>query len=212
MISPNILEILAFLPGIIYLGLITFYTDVKYGKIKNRDIIFALVYTIIAYIALISFYSLRGMPVRIGYLFEVISNSTLALMLGFVLWHISLWSAADAKLFFAFSALLPLSIYKIGYIQYFPSLVLLLNTFFPFVLYAVPKIAFFTPLKDKKEQLKKFKLSDFLNMLLVFFILSWLINLASIYFKIKTNIFFSLLLAYLFVLLLQKIFKKYLFG
>jgi len=47
-------------------------------------------------------------------------------------------------------------------------------------------------------------------MLLVFFILSWLINLASIYFKIKTNIFFSLLLAYLFVLLLQKIFKKYL--
>ena len=210
MISPNILEILAFLPGIIYLGLITFYTDVKYGKIKNRDIIFALVYTIIAYIALISFYSLRGMPVRIGYLFEVISNSTLALMLGFVLWHISLWSAADAKLFFAFSALLPLSVYKIGYIQYFPSLVLLLNTFFPFVLYAVPKIAFFTPLKDKKEQLKKFKLSDFLNMLLVFFILSWLINLASIYFKIKTNIFFSLLLAYLFVLLLQKIFKKYL--
>ena len=210
MINPIVLEVLAFLPGIIYLGLVTSYTDAKYGKIKNRDILFALIYSFAVYAALIFFYNSKGIPIRTGYLLEVITNSTLALMLGFVLWHISLWSAADAKLFFAFSALLPLTIYKIGYIQYFPSLILFLNTFLPFVLYAIPKIIFFTPLKDKKEQLKKFRLSDFLNMLLVFFILSWLVNLASLYFKIRANIFFSLLLAYLFVLLFQKIFKKYL--
>ena len=49
MINHSVLELLAFLPGIAYLGLATSYSDIKCGTIKNKDILFALVYSLAAY-------------------------------------------------------------------------------------------------------------------------------------------------------------------
>jgi hypothetical protein len=56
-------------------------------------------------------------------------NVALAILLAFGLWWFGLWAAGDAKLFIALVALLPLSTYRNAYWPYFPSYVLLFNTF-----------------------------------------------------------------------------------
>lgn len=210
MVSSHLIELLTFLPGILYLGLVTSYTDIREGKIKNKNVIFALVYSVIAYSVLMLFYSLGGVSIRLGYFYELVSNGAIALSLGFLFWHFRLWSAADAKLFFAFSLIVPLTSYKLGHISYFPSFIILLNTFIPFALYIMPKIIFFMPLKEKKRKLKQFKLSAFLNMILVFFAVSWMTNLLSMYFKINLNMFFSLVVIYIFLFTSKLVFKKFL--
>lgn len=209
MISNNILELLAFLPGIAYLGLATSYSDAKYGRIKNKDILFALIYAIAAYFFLILFYKYNGFPIRLSYLLEVVSNGTISLATGFLLWHFKLWSAADAKLFFGYSLLIPLSVYEFGYIKYFPAFILLMNTFIPFGFYIVPKIIFFMPINEKKKQLHEFRWGFFIDMILIFFVVTWAIKLISRYIGINLNLFLSLLLIYSLTLASKKIFGKF---
>lgn len=210
MIELGILDIIVFLPGIIYLGLVTSYSDIKYSKIRNRDITHGLIYAVIAYTFLISMYYLNGIAIRKEYLLELSASLIIALFFGFTLWHFKLWSAADAKLFLAFSFLVPLSIYELGYVSYFPSFVILLNTFIPFIFYVIPKAFFSTSLKEKKKQLCTLKLSTFLNMVLVFFIITWVLSSLSKYFKINLNIFFSLTVIYILIFASKLVFKKFL--
>ncbi len=209
MISNNILELLAFLPAIIYLGLRTSYSDIKHGRIKNKDILFALIYAIAAYSFLILLYKYNGFSIRMSYLLEVVSNGIMALATGFLLWHFKLWSAADAKLFFGYSLLIPLSIYEFGYIKYFPAFILLMNTFIPFGFYIVPKIIFFMPIREKKKQLHEFKWSFFIDMVLLFFVVTWAIKLISRYIGLNLNLFLSLLLIYFLTLASKKVFGKF---
>ena len=80
--------ILIFLPMILFLGIITSYEDIKYGKIRNKWIIPAVIYAIVVNFLLffIYFFFVKGQMPRIGYLVELFISVVISLVLGFVLW------------------------------------------------------------------------------------------------------------------------------
>ncbi len=117
-----------FLPAIISLGIITSYEDIKYGKIRNKWILFALAYAILAYSVLTPYYYFHA-EMNVKYLIELISNLTISIIIGYALWHYNIWSAGDSKLFIAFASLIPLTAYTNGYYSHFPALTLLTNIF-----------------------------------------------------------------------------------
>ena len=72
---------------------------------------------------------MKGISIRTGYFNELILSVFFALFAGFIMWYVGLWTAGDAKLFVAYTAIVPLSVYNYGYIKYFPSMTILINTF-----------------------------------------------------------------------------------
>lgn len=91
-----------FLPGIIVLGLITSYEDIRFGKIRNKWVLTAVALAALTHLLLHSQF------------FEVLANFLLACAVGFLLWIARLWTAGDGKLFIAFAALLPgLNLYSL---------------------------------------------------------------------------------------------------
>jgi len=85
------------------------YTDIKYGKIKNNCILIGLAWVLIVYILLgiYSFFYLGQME-NISYFGKMLLNGFITLILGYLLWHFRLWTAADAKLFTLYALLIPL--------------------------------------------------------------------------------------------------------
>ena len=122
------MELLLFLPCIILLGIITSIQDVKFGKIKNIWIIIAIAFSIIVNAGLITFYWVNGV-LNLGYVAEMLTNLAFAIAVGFGLWASGIWTAGDGKLFIAYCALIPPSVYSFGYQKYFPAFALLVNLF-----------------------------------------------------------------------------------
>jgi len=196
----NILYI--FLPAIILLGIITSYTDIKFGKIKNNHILLALLFSFAAYIYLIS-----TLPTyRIEYIIELIIMLALSIFTGFIIWYSGLWTAGDAKLFFAFSALIPLSVYKYGYVPYFASSTILLNTFIPFALFFSIYLMFKTTLKQKifylKESLKPKRL---FALAVSLFALIWMVSLLFSLFGVSPNFFITIFIIAVLLILIEKV-------
>ncbi|MBN2112444.1 hypothetical protein JW707_05090 [Candidatus Woesearchaeota archaeon] len=118
-----------FLPGILYLGIITSYTDIKYGKIKNRDIVIGICYAFAVYLGFIIYSLITKQGINYTYFLELCTNTFFALAIAFGLWYFKLWSAGDGKLFFAFALLVPFEVYQYGKYDWIPSLTLLFNVF-----------------------------------------------------------------------------------
>lgn len=116
------------MPGIFALGIITSYEDIKYGKIRNKWVLGSLIYAVLVYGVLIVFLLLQN-DINAHYLIELGTNFLFSIAVGFGLWYINVWTAGDGKLFVAYSALLPLSVYVHGYQEWIPSFVLLANIF-----------------------------------------------------------------------------------
>jgi len=126
---------------IFVIGLITSFEDFKYGKIKNKWIKIGFLWGLVIFTLYISWnffflflQYLQITPVsvfllRFSYLGEVILNTGIALIIGFLMWRWNTWSAGDAKLFILFSFLLPLKFYSNTYLSYFPSFAFLINIF-----------------------------------------------------------------------------------
>ena len=161
----DILYIL-FLPAIIALGLVTSYTDISFGKIRNKHIFLAIVYVPIAYSFLITFNYFTGNVIRFSYLSDLGLNVFIALLVAFFAWNFKVWSAADGKLFFAYACLVPLIAYSNSYLALFPSFIILINTFFPAFIFFSFKIFFLSEMKKKKEFFKDIKL----RMILLLFL------------------------------------------
>lgn len=64
-----------------------------------------------------------------AYLVRVAANFGLAFAVGFGLWWFGMWAAGDAKLFAVLAAMVPLGAYANAFWPFFPSYVLLFNTF-----------------------------------------------------------------------------------
>jgi len=135
-----------FLPMIIFLGIVTSYGDWKHGKIKNEWIKLALMYAILVMFGLVTFLFLTNNLI-FSYVQDYIINIIISLLVGFFLWYLGIWSAGDGKLFFAYAALLPLSVYSNGYVPLFPSISLLINMFVPVSLVLIAKML----IKSTKE-------------------------------------------------------------
>ncbi|MBS3132273.1 hypothetical protein J4212_07625 [Candidatus Woesearchaeota archaeon] len=191
-----------FLPALIFLGIVTSYEDIKKGTIRNKWIIFSLAYAISAYMA-ISYYSIKaGLTLRTGYFLELIGTALFSLATAFVIWHAGLWTAGDGKLFFAYSILVPLEVYRYGYIPYFSSISILINTFIPVFLFLVFLLIFRTSLKEKIEYGKQaLEFNRIMQLLLYLFALIWPIRLLFAFIRLQLNYFLMIFL--LFVLMTQ---------
>jgi hypothetical protein len=185
-------------------GLITSYEDIYQGKIKNRHILIALIIGFLIYIAMTIHTILTpNQNVYWMYLVETLINSIIALVLGFILWIINFWSAGDAKLFFAYSFIIPISIYSINRIPFFGSFYLIFNSFIPFLIFAVimtirEKITD-TSYKDIKEEITINKiLSNIAYTFTVTWIAGYVISLLNIKNNVLSIIITSSLLVYIF--------------
>lgn len=196
-----------FLPAIIILGIITSYQDIKSGKIRNKWIIIGLAYALITNIALITYYSLTT-SINTQYLLELTTNFIISILIGYAMWHYNIWSAADGKLFIAFSSLLPLEIYAFGHQKYFPAITLLTNIFLVSIM--IMGIALFFKIKQKtimkiaktfaKENLNIKQLS---TSALTIFSIFWLIQLLLAFFKMR-----NYLLTFAFTMILIPLIQK----
>jgi hypothetical protein len=175
-------DLIFFLPAIIALGVMTSYEDIKYGKIRNKWIIAALIYAFMAYIALIVFYYLAE-TLNVRYLLELLTNTVAVIAVGFGAWFFGVWTAGDGKLFIAFSLLIPLSSYKLGYHAWVPSISLLINIFVPALLIVVVSMFF----RMKKNHVKNafvallkeiFEPKKLIVTIASLFAILWLVELA----------------------------------
>lgn len=109
--------------AIIVFGFINSYTDIKSAKIKN-----VLIILMIAAGLVLNFYFN-------SFTTDTVLNSLISIGLGFMLFYYNYWSAGDAKLFFAFTLLVPISIYHFGKVSFFPSISILINSFVPVTIF-----------------------------------------------------------------------------
>ena len=161
---------LLYIPAIVLLGLITSHEDMKKGIIRNKLVLFAIIY---------SFFVLIIIRPDIEYISSFFMNSFFATIAAILFWLVNLWSAGDAKLFIAYVFLIPLNSYVYGYDNLFPAMAVLVNTFLPlFVFYFLKtfsKITWQQLIKTLKFSFDKKKLSNlFLAVIVIFLILSLL--------------------------------------
>lgn len=150
------------------IGGICTYTDVKYGKIFNKWIVIGFFWGISFSIFLFFYnYFFLFQISNIKYLIEVGINGLIAFLVGYLLWHLKLWSAGDAKFFALCAFLLPLKFYSKSYLPYFPSFNLLVNLFVPLLL-VLTAAAFFQGIKElynNRAKLKNIKNLDIKELL-----------------------------------------------
>lgn len=135
---------LLFLIPLFTVGIICSYTDIKYGKIKNKWIALGLGWVVILYLSLGLYnHFYLHQPENINYLKEMMLNGLIALVIGYLLWNFKLLAAGDAKLFTLYALLIPAQFYSKAYFSQFPSFVLLINIFIPLLLFLSIKALFY---------------------------------------------------------------------
>ena len=184
-----------FLIPLFIIGIITSYEDLRYGKIRNKWIEIGFLWGGGIFIILIfgdlitSHFSVSSLGVfrfNFDYLKDVLFNTGIAFGVGFLMWHLRVWSAGDAKLFTLFAFLLPLRFYSRSFLNYFPSFALLLNIFIVSLgaFSIVTLLEVFTKRKIKFPQNKKIVkenktknrvikiIKNILNLVIIFFVIS----------------------------------------
>lgn len=194
---------------VIILGFCTSYTDIKYKKIKNAYLFWALVVAVLTYAYMIIS---KDANIKTGF----IINCIIGFAIGFLLYLLNLWSAGDAKLFFVYCLLIPTSRYSNIFL--FPSLAVFANIFVVSTI-ILSILAFKNILVDKKAFLNKllckgtfFKLGV---AFLTIFSFAWLVSFVSRPLIGHFNPFLGILILYLVYMLIyyaiRKSRKSYLF-
>ena len=131
---------LIFLPAIFFVGLISAYEDITLSRIKNKWVILGIAYAAGGYLLLygLSFLKLIDYGgLNFSYFASCAVNFGLSALVAYSFWKCGVWAPGDAKLFIAYSLLIPLDFYAKGYINYFPAAVLLFNIFIPLFFFIV---------------------------------------------------------------------------
>jgi hypothetical protein len=212
-------EVWFFLPYIVFLGLLTSYTDIKYSKIRNKWLLFGLAYAFIAYSAIIFLYSLNPAAVlRKEYLIEVATNFLFSVLLGFSFWCLGIWTAGDGKLFIVYSALIPVSVYSYGYLKWIPSTTLFLNTFFIGLVLMVSVMLYKLKKRDCYKLIASFIKDLFspkraFETTILLFMITWLVKLLLSPLQLDRNAFLIVVLsAIVFSIIEKRIGKKYMIA
>ncbi|HOF50465.1 MAG TPA: hypothetical protein PLH22_02185 [Candidatus Colwellbacteria bacterium] len=198
-----------FLAPMFVIGIIAIYTDIKRNKIPNQLIVSGFICAITLY-TFVFIYDrfFIGLQTNLDYMIEVLLNTASAMVAGYVIWDLRLWSPGDAKLFMVYAALLPLKFYSSSFIKFFPSINLLINLFVPLVITIVLKAGFvyagdflarrkMKPIvetaasKEEKKQTRIFRLKNLGYSLAMFFTV-------FVFFQIVSRMFSGTILASLF--------------
>lgn len=163
-----------FLPMILFLGIVTSYEDIKYGKIRNKWVLLSISYSLVTY----SIFLALG-DVNMGYFKTYLMNALLSLAVGFALWHLSLWTAGDAKLFFTYSVLVPPDIYQFRLFSFFPAANLLLFAFIPLSLfYFFASIISIFKNKQFGQIVKSISVPEIMTAFLFLFSVGWVFRIS----------------------------------
>ena len=174
-------QLYVFLPMVILAGIISSYTDLKHRQVSNNLIIWGIAYAFILnlFLAIYSLLTSSTQPNSIlNYYLNYLLNGIIALVLSFLMWKNRIWKPGDAKLFFVFVLLLPLSVYSNNYIDIFPSVILLINIFVPAALFFGVKLIISSSIKAKREILEKLS-KDFLVEVIILIGISWAFSFFS---------------------------------
>lgn len=194
---------------IIPFGIITSLQDIKKNKVRNKWILITLILAVLINIGVMIYMSYTNHMATMFFVKQFFLNILFAFIVGFLIWEGSLWSAGDAKLFLAYAAITPLFVYKWGYVNSFPSYVILINTFTPYFLYYFAHMVVNTSWKDKLEVTKDlFKPRFMISIIIFIFGLSWPVQLILQWFNIQANLFLSVVLLLALMIPLSKIHKN----
>lgn len=151
------------MPVILFIGAITSYEDFTISKIRNKWVVLGLLYPVFCYsfLYLLVFAKLIDYGgVNHAYIISILINTAIGIVVAYGIWKFGAWSAGDAKLFIAYTLLIPLDFYSKGYIKFFPSLVLLFNIYLPLLIVIILIALFkllslgFLIVKDKEKRLE----------------------------------------------------------
>jgi Flp pilus assembly protein protease CpaA len=191
--------------AILIFGFHTSYTDIKYGKIKNVSILLLLITSVLINVLFTKTLSSIDFSLNSDFI-QTLTNVIITFIFGFFLWSSGLWSEGDAKLFLGYSLLLPVFTYKYGYVSFFPSLVILVNTFIPIAIFYIFDSFRQTKFNVLKTNIKEiFSLKQILNLFFVVFGLFYILDLFLLQFQISLNIFVKLLIMFALMEILNKI-------
>jgi archaeal preflagellin peptidase FlaK len=190
-----------FTPLVLFLGILTSYSDIKCGKIWNKHILIFFILALLAYISL--------------YFFSVIKTNTIILTLinfgagaiiGILCWFLGFWSAGDAKLFTLYLLIVPNSFYIY---KSYTFLTLLINIIIPIAAYFISVMLLTTSIKEKWIFLKKYLNLKYVytNILLIFSV-GWVIQILLSFFKIPQNLLINIILIMGFAKLITTTWKK----
>jgi len=140
MVIPTIILRFLFIAPLLLIGFFTSYSDIKYGKIKNSYLKIGFIYICCLYFFLFIYSQYFLHANNYKYLLGLLLNSSICLIVGYLLWHFNLWAAGDAKLLVIYSLLIPLETYINNYISYFPSLIILIDTITLIVIFLLCKL------------------------------------------------------------------------
>ncbi|MFP4403649.1 MAG: hypothetical protein ACLFPJ_04825 [Candidatus Woesearchaeota archaeon] len=202
------------LPIILFLGILNSYTDIKYGKIRNKWILFSLIYGLLFYsiIFLYNFFTdsnffitliINGQEKEYSFFIQTLSNLLIAIIISFILWIYNVWSAADAKLFISFAFLTPIFIYTNDYIRYFPSVLIIINSIVLVFIYLFIQVLItnFKQLINSVKNLIKNPKKIMISMLMIF-LMEWVFRFIMSIINIKEVTFFFIFFIILFTLFL----------
>jgi Flp pilus assembly protein protease CpaA len=139
---------------ILMLGVVTSYEDIKKNRISNKYILLAAIAAFLTNIVG-NYLATAPWETKLLYIQTTIINACISLLIGFLLWHLKLWRAGDGKLFFTYAFLLPISVYYYGYVGYFPSFAILVNTIIPLFLLLILNLWVTTSTDEKYEIVKR---------------------------------------------------------
>lgn len=195
-------EIISFIFLIIF-GSIISYEDIKIHKIRNKYILLLLFFAFAI--------NIKNLFVGPAYFLSMLTNIIIAFLAGFLLWHFHFWTAGDAKLYLAFSALIPLSVYTYRHIIIFPAFDLMINTFILIFIALLSNLMIKTDLQEKIHILKNtLNLKFLVTTFLFLFGFLWLITSVLSLFNIQSNfLIIALVLIFILFFLGQK-FKSHL--
>lgn len=200
------------LPGILLLGLATSYTDLKYGKIRNRHLLIAMIYGLAVHV--IYFYTKYiNASLSMPELIETGTNFMIAVIVAYMLYHTAIWTAGDAKLFMIYALLVPIQIYERGHVPFFPAIAVLINTFVPFFVFYFIRLIVFAQKKRKLGALKNsLNPKRILALALSIFALMWPIRILSgllgAYNPLLAQLFSNFFIVVLVLFLLMSILEK----
>ncbi|HQA96025.1 MAG TPA: prepilin peptidase [Candidatus Colwellbacteria bacterium] len=198
-----------FLAPMFLIGAIAVYTDIKQNRIPNKLIVAGLICAVVLYASVLIYDRFFiGLQTNLDYMIEALLNTAAAMIAGYVIWDLKLWSPGDAKLFMVYAALLPLKFYSASFVRFFPSINLLINLFVPLVITIVLKAGFVyagdflakrnaAPIvetaasKEEKRKTRIFRLKNFGYSLAMFFTV-------FVFFQIVSGLFSGTILASLF--------------
>jgi len=188
----------------LFYGIKTSMSDLRCGKIYNKDILKILVFALF-------FIFLNSITVSIDFktdFFYVLIDSIksqglnflIGLGVGIACWFLGLWPPGDAKLFSAYLLLIPA-----GFVRYSPYM-------FPFtflidITVISGIIIMVTRMKEFKIDPKLFTFKSLYVSAIAVFSMSWFIQKSFEILKIPGNFFITAIFLFLVILLLKRIFK-----